>query len=61
MGEAFRGAFTRMELIRNDEPVHVDFLVTTAPTQDGDNRLALPILEDVTELMGLRQQKERTH
>ncbi len=56
-GRSISRSLHPMELIRNDELVHVDFLVTTAPTQDGNNRLALLILEDVTELMDLRQQE----
>jgi hypothetical protein len=56
-GRAISRLVHPMDLIRNDEPVPMDFLVTTAPVDDCSNRLALLIMEDVTELMKLRQQK----
>jgi hypothetical protein len=44
-----------MTLRQGGDPVNFEFLVTTAPFQDGQEPLALLALEDLTELESLRE------
>ena len=55
ISEAFEGrrttrCFHQMELMQDGERARVDLLITAAPFTDRGQRLALLILEDVTEL-----------
>jgi len=49
----------RAHLRRNGSTVETDLLITTAPFRDGDTPLALLIVENLTELLGLRAGNSR--
>lgn len=60
VAQAYEGAETsrrvqKMRLVRGAEPLEVHVLVTTAPIDFDGRRLALLVLEDVTELVSLRK------